>query len=117
MKHCWFHIVCELDDDGPRLAPTIRDIQSAVCGRFAGVSVNDINSSRRLAAVILPRQIAMYLARELTIKSFPTIARAFGDRDPSTIMYGVRKIEHLSISDANLRSLTTSIAAELGVAA
>lgn len=114
MKMPWFSIICELD--GPHLAPTIRDIQRAVCGRFAGVSVNDINSPRRSPDVILPRQIAMYLARELTMKSFPTIARAFGDRDHSTIMYGVRKIENLSIADACLRRLIASIGSELGVA-
>lgn len=115
MKDPWFHIVCEMDAES-KPALTVRDIQRAVCGRFAGITVNDINSSRRSSGVIMPRQVAMYLARHLTLKSYPTIGRAFGDRNHKTVWYGIRKIERLSREDAGLKGLITSIGAELGCA-
>jgi chromosomal replication initiator protein len=116
MKAPWFHIVCELDC-GQKPAPMIRDIQRAVCGRFAGVSLNDVLSPRRMPEIIMPRQIAMYLARSLTTKSFPTIAAAFGDRDHTTIIYGVRKIDRLIRQDDGLKQMVASISNELGCAA
>lgn len=115
MKETWFHIVCELD--GPKLVPTIRDIQRAVCGRFAGITLNDVMSGRRCPEIITPRHLAMYLARLLTMKSYPTIARSFADRDHTTISYGIRKIERLLKEDAGLQTMVTSIASELGCAA
>jgi chromosomal replication initiator protein len=115
MKTPWFHIVCEMEG-GPKPAPTIRDIQRAVCGRFAGVTLNDIISGRRNQEIIMPRHIAMFLARSLTLKSCPTIAKAFTDRDHTTIMYGVKKIARLLKADVGLQTLVASIGAELGCA-
>ena len=91
-KTPWFHIVCELDAQA-KPAPTIRDIQRAVCSRFPGVTVNDILSARRTAGAMTPRHIAMYLARTLTLKSYPTIGAAFNNREHTGVMYGVEKIE------------------------
>jgi chromosomal replication initiator protein len=116
MKAPWFHIVCEMDAES-KPAPTIRDIQSAVCGRFAGITVNDINSDRRPGEVIMPRHVAMYLARHLTLKSYPAIGRAFGDRDHTTVLSGIRKIERLAREDGGTRQLLASIRTELGCAA
>lgn len=113
MKAVWFRIVCELDDN-PKLAPTIHDIQRAVCARFPGVTVNDIISGRRSPEMIMPRHIAMYMARSLTLKSCPTIARSFTDRDHTTIMWGVKKIARMLKTDIGLQTLVASISAELG---
>jgi chromosomal replication initiator protein len=113
MKTPWFHIICEMDGD----PPTIRDIQRAVCGRFAGVTVNDILSHRRGSETIMPRHIAIYLAKMLTLKSLPTIGVAFSGRDHSTIIHAIRKIERLSQEDDGLKRLLTSIGDELGCAA
>ena len=116
MKQPWFHIVCELDG-GPKPSPTIRDIQRAVCRRYAGITLMDLVSCRRGEDVHTPRHVAMYLAKALTLKSYPTIGVAFGDRDHTTIIYGVKKIRRLSMRDDELRGVISSVAAELGYAA
>jgi hypothetical protein len=72
--------------------PSILEIQKAVCRAF-GVTVGDILSSRRGAPVVLPRQIAMALARRLTLRSFPEIGRQFGGKDHTTIIHSVCKME------------------------
>ncbi len=79
----------------------IEDIQKLVATHF-NVSKADILSSRRTANVVRPRQIAMYLAKVLTLRSLPEIGRRFGGRDHTTVLHAVRKIEALSNSDGNL---------------
>jgi chromosomal replication initiator protein len=79
----------------------IEDIQKLVATHF-NVSRADILSSRRTANVVRPRQIAMYLAKVLTLRSLPEIGRRFGGRDHTTVLHAVRKIEALSGSDGNL---------------
>ena len=56
-------------------------------------------SSRRTANVVRPRQIAMYLAKTLTLRSLPEIGRRFGGRDHTTVLHAVRKIESLVGND------------------
>ena len=63
----------------------------------------DILSSRRTAVVVKPRQVAMYLAKTLTMRSLPEIGRRFGGRDHTTVLHAVRKIEGLSQTDGALR--------------
>jgi chromosomal replication initiator protein len=70
----------------------IEDIQKLVATRY-NVSRADILSERRTAAVVKPRQIAMYLAKALTPRSLPEIGRRFGGRDHTTVLHAVRKIE------------------------
>jgi chromosomal replication initiator protein len=70
----------------------IEDIQKLVASRY-NVSRSDILSERRTAAVVRPRQIAMYLAKVLTLRSLPEIGRRFGGRDHTTVLHAVRKIE------------------------
>src|SRR4051794_30307862 len=70
----------------------IEDIQKLVATHF-NVSRADILSSRRTATVVRPRQIAMYLAKVLTLRSLPEIGRRFGGRDHTTVLHAVRKIE------------------------
>jgi chromosomal replication initiator protein len=79
----------------------IEDIQKLVATHF-NVSRADILSSRRTANVVRPRQIAMYLAKVLTLRSLPEIGRRFGGRDHTTVLHAVRKIEALSGSDGTL---------------
>jgi chromosomal replication initiator protein len=66
------------------------------------VSRADLRSSRRTANVVRPRQIAMYLAKTLTLRSLPEIGRRFGGRDHTTVLHAVRKIETLASSDTGL---------------
>ena len=70
----------------------IEDIQKLVATRY-NVSRADILSERRTAAVVKPRQIAMYLSKTLTPRSLPEIGRRFGGRDHTTVLHAVRKIE------------------------
>ncbi len=69
-----------------------------------GVKVSDLRSGRKHKVVALPRQIAMYLMRELTNCSFPDIGQRFGGRDHSTVMYAVKMIEKKSKDDVSLRN-------------
>ena len=79
----------------------IEDIQKLVASRY-NVSRSDILSERRTAAVVKPRQIAMYLSKVLTLRSLPEIGRRFGGRDHTTVLHAVRKIEKQIGEDAVL---------------
>src|SRR5436305_9089319 len=79
----------------------IEEIQRIVARQY-NVSRADLLSSRRNANVVRPRQIAMYLAKTLTLRSVPEIGRRFGGRDHTTVLHAVRKIEGLVGSDGAL---------------
>lgn len=79
----------------------IEDIQRLVANHY-NVSRADILSSRRTATVVRPRQIAMYLAKSLTLRSLPEIGRRFGGRDHTTVLHAVRKIEGMVGKDTEL---------------
>jgi chromosomal replication initiator protein len=79
----------------------IEDIQRIVARQY-NVSRADLLSSRRTANVVLPRQVAMYLAKTLTLRSLPEIGRRFGGRDHTTVLHAVRKIEGLLGNDSSL---------------
>ena len=70
---------------------SVENIQKAVAD-FYKIKVADMYSKRRPAAIAKPRQIAMYLAKELTQKSLPEIGESFGGRDHTTVLHAVRKI-------------------------
>jgi chromosomal replication initiator protein len=76
----------------------IEEIQRIVARQY-NVSRADLLSSRRTANVVRPRQVAMYLAKTLTLRSLPEIGRRFGGRDHTTVLHAVRKIEHLVGND------------------
>lgn len=76
----------------------IEDIQRVVARQY-NVSRGDLLSSRRTANVVRPRQVAMYLAKTLTLRSLPEIGRRFGGRDHTTVLHAVRKIEGLVGND------------------
>ena len=69
----------------------VEEIQKAVCEHF-GVTRCDMLSGRRHKRTVIPRQVAMYLCRAMTLRSLPDIGVRFGGRDHSTILYGTRKI-------------------------
>jgi chromosomal replication initiator protein len=79
----------------------IEDIQRVVARQY-NVSRADLLSSRRTANVVRPRQVAMYLAKTLTLRSLPEIGRRFGGRDHTTVLHAVRKIENLVNTDTGL---------------
>jgi chromosomal replication initiator protein len=87
----------------PDLVParrTIREIQLATCETF-GISLEELLSPSRAARVAWPRQVAMYLSRELTDRTLPAIGDAFGGRDHSTVLHAVRRTSKRIASDAD----------------
>lgn len=79
---------------------TVEDIQKVVANHFS-IKLSDMSSSSRLKQIAFPRQIAMYLAKQLTSLSFPEVGRKFGGRDHTTVLHSVKKIEDLIKNDAN----------------
>jgi chromosomal replication initiator protein len=79
---------------------TIDEIQRKVADHY-NIRFSDMHSARRARQVARPRQVAMYLAKQLTARSLPEIGRKFGGRDHTTVMHAVRKIEELSNDDAS----------------
>ena len=67
------------------------------------ITKTDIESARRSRSVAYPRQIAMYLCRKHTTRSLPQIGRFFGNRDHTTVLYAVRKLEEMVKTDDTLR--------------
>ena len=81
---------------------TIDDIQRRVSDVF-GVKPHDLRAKTRTKAVAFPRQVAMYLARQLTSDSFADIGKSFGGKDHTTVLHAVNKIEGLLQEDAKFR--------------
>ncbi|PWC32552.1 chromosomal replication initiator protein DnaA [Azospirillum sp. TSO35-2] len=77
---------------------TIDEIQKRVAEHY-NIRVADMHSARRARAVARPRQIAMYLAKQLTARSLPEIGRKFGGRDHTTVMHAVKKVDELRATD------------------
>ncbi|MCI5059783.1 MAG: chromosomal replication initiator protein DnaA [Alphaproteobacteria bacterium] len=77
---------------------TIDEIQRKVAEHY-NIKLTDMHSARRARQVARPRQVAMYLAKQLTSRSLPEIGRKFGGRDHTTVMHAVRKIEELTGDD------------------
>ena len=77
---------------------TIEEIQKRVAEHF-NIRLADMHSARRARAVARPRQVAMYLAKQLTSRSLPEIGRKFGGRDHTTVMHAVKKVEELRSAD------------------
>ena len=73
---------------------TMRDIMMAV-SRECDVTLQALKSGRRQVRIVKARQLAMYLSRELTRRTYPEIGRQFGDRDHTTVMHAGRKLEGL----------------------
>lgn len=91
----------------PRMI-TINDIQMKV-GEFYGLKIEDFKARKRTKAVAFPRQIAMYLSRELTDFSLPKIGEAFGGRDHTTVIHAHEKISQLIQIDQELYKIINNI--------
>jgi chromosomal replication initiator protein len=97
-------------DDIP--AVTISRIQETVSDRF-GLSVTELVSPRRSQAVAYPRQVAMYLSRELTDSSLPKIGKEFGGRDHTTVIHATSKITRLINEDRSVYNLVQELTARI----
>ncbi|MCB1509031.1 MAG: chromosomal replication initiator protein DnaA [Hyphomicrobiaceae bacterium] len=80
----------------------VEDIQKVVA-RYYNLSRQDLLAARRQKNIVLPRQVAMYLAKVLTLRSLPDIGKRFSGRDHTTVLHAVRKIEEHLEKDAQLK--------------
>ncbi|MFT8587605.1 chromosomal replication initiator protein DnaA [Acetobacter orientalis] len=78
---------------------TIEEIQKKVAEHW-NIRLTDMSSARRARVVARPRQVAMYLAKQLTSRSLPEIGRKFGNRDHTTVMHAVSRVEEIMACDA-----------------
>ena len=93
-------------------AVTIPRIQEAISERF-GVTLEELVSPRRSQSVAYPRQVAMYLSRELTDSSLPKIGKEFGGRDHTTVMHANSKITRLIREDRSVYNLVQELTARI----
>ncbi len=84
------------------------DIQEAVCAQFH-VKIAELKSRRRSKTLVHPRQIAMYLCRELTDASYPEIGRQFGGKDHTTIIHACRQVTKAKETDTGLQTTIESL--------
>ncbi len=100
---------------GKRKVITAEDIQEAVASRFQ-VKISDLKSKRRTKTLVYPRQIAMFLCRDMTDASFPEIGRDFGGKDHTTIIHACKQMKKAQETDGTLRSTLESLKEEIGKA-
>lgn len=87
---------------------TVEMIQKFVADFFS-IKTSELKSDKRLKNLVIPRQIAIYLCRELTKSSYPEIGEKFGGKDHSTIIHSFKKISKLMDSDAELKNTVENI--------
>lgn len=93
---------------------SIQNIQAAVCAAF-GIRRVELLARRRTNEVVIPRQIAIYIARKHTTCSYPMIAKHFGGMDHTTILHAVRKMSYLESRDQSISAEIAAIEIALGV--
>ncbi|MGH7890346.1 MAG: chromosomal replication initiator protein DnaA [Thermodesulfobacteriota bacterium] len=91
---------------------SIESIQKEVAN-FFGIKIQDLKSERKQKNIVVPRQIAMYLARRYTGASFPEIGEKFGGKDHSTVIHAVKKIETTIGDDSTLRNAVNSVSRKI----
>jgi chromosomal replication initiator protein len=92
--------------------PSMEDILNVVTDRFE-VKLSELQSKRRTNTIAYPRQVAMFLARQITAHSLEEIGGFFGGRDHSTVIYAVDKIQRLAVEDPDTRALIDGLLAKL----
>lgn len=97
---------------GPNKRVSIDMIQKEVCKTF-GIAISDLKGDKRSQKIVFPRQISMYLCRELTDSSLPKIGRAFGGRDHSTVIHSCDKISRLLKEEREVFDLVQRVTSKL----
>ncbi|GAD17189.1 chromosomal replication initiator protein DnaA [Lentilactobacillus otakiensis] len=100
----------KLSQDNRQLS--IVDIQNKVASYFH-ISINDLKGKKRMKSIVMPRQIAMYLSREMTSNSLPKIGKEFGGKDHTTVIHACDKIAEIIKLDADLRKEISDIKSAL----
>jgi chromosomal replication initiator protein len=91
---------------------SVEQIQQTVVERF-GMSLGELTGDRRSQSIVYPRQVAMYLCRELTDSSLPKIGKKFGGRDHTTVIHATSKIAKLIQEDRNVYNLVQELTARI----
>jgi chromosomal replication initiator protein len=91
---------------------SIKGIQETVSGRF-GLSLEELCGDKRSQNIVYPRQVAMYLSRELTDSSLPKIGKEFGGRDHTTVIHATSKIARLIKEDRSVYNLVQELTARI----
>jgi chromosomal replication initiator protein len=91
---------------------SIERIQTTVSERF-GLSLDELCGNRRSQNIVYPRQVAMYLSRELTDASLPKIGREFGGRDHTTVIHATSKIARMIREDRSVYNLVQELTARI----
>jgi chromosomal replication initiator protein len=97
---------------GRQSSRSVGDIQQAACEHF-GLSSKELLSSSRTPRIAWPRQVAMYLSRELTGESLPAIGRHFGGRDHTTVLHACRRTAKRIAEDGSAREAVEKLQQEL----
>jgi chromosomal replication initiator protein len=100
----------------PRGRMMIASIQQRVA-EYYDIPLIEMTSKRRSRGVARPRQVAMYLSKQLTTHSLPEIGRRFGKRDHTTVIHAVRRIEHLMRTDPHMEEDVAILRSDFEVAA
>ncbi len=87
---------------------SIEEIKKIVAEKY-NITVDDINSTRKQKHIAFPRQVAMYIAKTLTTKSLPDIGRIFGGRDHATVIYAVKKVQDLMVTNPKIETIINEI--------
>ncbi|MGC2251238.1 MAG: helix-turn-helix domain-containing protein, partial [Acidobacteriaceae bacterium] len=91
---------------------TIEVIQRAVADQF-GMKIMELKQKNNSRSIVVPRQIAMYLAKQLTEASLPEIGRHFGDKHHTTVMHSIAKIDELRHTDTDLNRMINNLMEQL----
>ena len=105
-------VLREVFPQGDAAEVSIRRIQELVSERF-GLSLGELTGDRRAQSIVYPRQVAMYLSRELTDSSLPKIGREFGGRDHTTVIHATSKIARLIREDRSVYNLVQELTARI----
>jgi chromosomal replication initiator protein len=106
------HLLKDILQEEARRVVTVDQIQRRVAEHY-DVRLADMTSKRRPANIAFPRQVAMYLARELTKSSLDAIGEAFGGRDHGTVLHAHRLLKKRMLEDDNIRQTISLLESEL----
>jgi chromosomal replication initiator protein len=106
------YVLRDVFPQGEAAAVSIERIQELVCERFS-VNMAELTGDRRSQNIVYPRQVAMYLSRELTDSSLPKIGKHFGGRDHTTVIHATSKIARLIREDRSVYNLVQELTARV----
>jgi chromosomal replication initiator protein len=87
---------------------TVDEIQKSVADRFH-IKISELKAKKRTKTLVYPRQLSMYLCRELTDLSFPEIGKHFGGKDHSTVIHACRHVQQMIESDPQTKEIITDL--------